>query len=81
MIMVEYAICSINFAGDYNNASLLVKILRNLSFEDPFETEQSPIFELLSVILFLIVMLDAYTLAIINALIFTLVSFTFYICN
>jgi len=74
-LLGEYAIRFVSsryLTGDYNDTlrQLPIKI------QFPFETQQSPIFELLAVTLFLHVMLNACTLSILNALISTLVSFT-----
>jgi len=59
---------------DYNDT------LRELPIrvQFPFETPHSPIFELLVVIQFVHVMLNAWTLFILNALISALVSLTIY---
>jgi len=76
-LLGEYVIRAANFTGDYNHTSRQLPIKIQL----PFETEQSPIFELFAVILSLHTMLNVYTISVINALIFTLVRVTFYICN
>lgn len=69
-VLGDYAICFVYSTKDYNDTlrQLPVKMLL------PFETEQSPIFELLVVTLFLHVILISFTVAVLNGLIFTLVS-------
>jgi len=71
-----YAIRFMYLSGDYNDTlrQLPVKI------QFPFEIQQSPIFELLTVTLFLHVMLNSCTLATLNSLISTLVSFIINYC-
>ncbi|XP_014483808.1 PREDICTED: odorant receptor 13a-like [Dinoponera quadriceps] len=68
-LLGDYAVGIVHVAEGDNNISrpFPIKILF------PFEAEQSPIYELLVVILFLHVLLNTYTVAILNALIFTLV--------
>ncbi|XP_032669885.1 odorant receptor 22c-like [Odontomachus brunneus] len=68
-LLGDYAIGIIYLTESDNNTSrpFPIKILF------PFEAEQSPIYELLVVILFAHVMLNTYSVAILNALIFTLV--------
>jgi len=70
-ILGGYVIRFMHLSGDYNDT------LRQLPVKAqfPFETQQSPIFELLVIFLFLHVVLNSYMLAILNALISTLVSF------
>jgi len=75
-ILSGYIIHFAYMYGDYNNTAfrqLPIKV------QFPFETQQSPIFELLVVTLLLHVMLNSCTLSILNALISTLVSFVIYI--
>lgn len=69
-LLGNYALRFLRLVEVYNDT------LRQLPIriQFPFDTEQSPIFELLVVILILHVMLDVYTVAILNSLIFTLVS-------
>ena len=71
-LLSGYVIRFVYMSGDYNNDTLRQLPIK---VQFPFETQQSPIFELLVVILFLHVMLNSCTLSIINALISTLVSF------
>ncbi|XP_039310431.1 odorant receptor 13a isoform X2 [Solenopsis invicta] len=68
-VLSDYVIRFVYSSKDYNNTlrQLPIKVLL------PFETEQSPIFEILVVILFLHVILISLTVAAINGLIFTLV--------
>ncbi|KYN18451.1 Putative odorant receptor 22c [Trachymyrmex cornetzi] len=68
-LLSGYAIRFVYLSGDYNDTlrQLPIKV------QFPFETQQSPIFELLVVILLLHVMLNSCTLSILNALISTLV--------
>lgn len=75
-LLGEYAIRFVYLSGNYNDTLRQFPI----KVQFPFETQQSPIFELLAVFLFLHVMLNACTLSIVNALISTLVSlfYTFY---
>ncbi|XP_011870708.1 PREDICTED: uncharacterized protein LOC105563604 [Vollenhovia emeryi] len=73
-LLGEYAIRFVYLSGDYNDTFRQFPI----KVQFPFETQQSPIFELLAVTLFLHVMLNACTLAIVNALISTLVSVSSY---
>ncbi|XP_032669845.1 odorant receptor 13a-like [Odontomachus brunneus] len=65
----DYTLAVMHFAKDDNDTSrpFPMKILF------PFEAEQSPIYELLVVVLFLHAMLNVYTLTTLNALIITLV--------
>lgn len=69
-LFANYAISIANLQEGNNNTSrpFPIKILL------PFEAERSPVYELIVVILFLHVMLDVYTIATLNALIFTLVN-------
>lgn len=71
----DYVIRFVYSTKDYNITlrQLPIKMLL------PFETEQSPIFELLVVTLFLHLILISFTVAVLNGLIFTLVSL-FSIC-
>jgi len=71
----EYAIRFVLQTENYNET--LRQLPLKLQF--PFESQQSPIFELLTVTIFLHLMLHACTVAILNGLIFTLVSHTLYI--
>jgi len=71
-LLSGYVIRFVYLSGDYNNDTLRQLPIK---VQFPFETQQSPIFELLAVILFLHVMLNSCTLSILNALISTLVSF------
>lgn len=71
----EYAIRFVFLTEDYNDT--LRQLPLKLQF--PFESQQSPVFELLIVTIFLHVMLHACTVAILNGLIFTLVSHILYI--
>lgn len=74
----DYAFKAVYLARGYNiSRSLPIKI------QLPFETEQSPIYELFVVIIALHGLFNTCTFAVINGLISTLVSFTFhrYICN
>lgn len=66
-----YAVRFMHISGDYNDTwrQLPIKV------QFPFETQQSPIFELVAVSLFLHVTLNSLTLSVLNALIATLVSF------
>ncbi|XP_071644125.1 odorant receptor 22c-like isoform X1 [Temnothorax longispinosus] len=68
-VLGDYVIRFVYSTKDYNNTlrQLPIKMLL------PFETEQSPIFELLVVTLFLHVILISFTVAVLNGLIFTLV--------
>ncbi|XP_071568987.1 odorant receptor 4-like [Temnothorax nylanderi] len=68
-LLGDYAIRFVYLSGYYNVTlrQLPIKV------QFPFDTQQSPIFELLVVTLFLHVMLNACTLSIVNALISTLV--------
>ncbi|XP_011862387.1 PREDICTED: odorant receptor 13a-like [Vollenhovia emeryi] len=68
-LLGEYAIRFVYLSGDYNDTFRQFPI----KVQFPFETQQSPIFELLAVTLFLHMMLNTCTLAIVNALISTLV--------
>lgn len=69
----DYVI-SFTFLTDYNET------LRHLPMKAqfPYETQQSPLFEFLFVILFLHVMLHACTIAILNGLILTLVILLYF---
>lgn len=71
-LLGDYVIRFVHLSGDYNDTFRQFPI----KVQFPFETQQSPVFELLAVILFLHVMLNACTLSIVNALISTLVSLT-----
>ncbi|XP_014483806.1 PREDICTED: odorant receptor 4-like [Dinoponera quadriceps] len=80
MLSFNTIACALYFVGDYaigiahqaqGDNDTLRPFPIKITF--PFEAEQSPIYELLVVILFLHVMLNMYTLTIVNALIFTLV--------
>lgn len=75
-VLGDYVIRFVYSAKDYNNTlrQLPIKLLL------PFETEKTPIFELLLVTLFLHVILISFTVAVLNGLIFTLVSLVFPIC-
>lgn len=64
-----------HFVDDYNDTSRQLPMKVQL----PFDTEQSPIFEVLVVTLFLHVMANSFTIALLNGLIFSLVSLRFYI--
>jgi len=72
-VLGDYAIHFVYSTQDYNDTlrQLPIKMLL------PFEIEQSPIFELLFVILFLHVILISFIVAVLNGLIFTLVSLSF----
>jgi len=76
-LLGEHAIRFVNLVGGYNDTSRQLPMKIQL----PFETEHSPTFELLTVILSLHIMLEICTISIINALICTVVSFIFYICK
>lgn len=76
-LLGEYAIRAAHIIGDKNNTFRQLPIKVQL----PFETEQSPIFELSFAILFLHVMANTITVSLINGLIFSLVSIIFYIFN
>lgn len=69
-VLGDYAIHIMHLVNDYNDT------LRQLPMKVqlPFETEQSPIFELLVATLFLHVMANSLTIALLNGLIFSLVS-------
>lgn len=69
----DYVI-SFTFLTDYNET------LRHLPMKAqfPYETQQSPLFEFLFIILFLHVMLHACTIAILNGLILTLVILLYF---
>lgn len=69
-VLSDYAIHFVHL-DDYNETLRQLPIKIQL----PFEYEQSPIFELLIVILFLHTMLHVCAVAILNGLIFTLVIF------
>lgn len=69
-LLGDYAIRFIYLTEDYNNSLRQFPVKAQF----PFETEQSPIFELLVLALFLHVMSDSFTIAIVNGLIFSLVS-------
>lgn len=75
-VLGDYVIRFVYSAKDYNNTlrQLPIKLLL------PFEAERSPIFELLLVTLFLHVIIISLTVAVLNGLIFTLVSLVFPIC-
>ncbi|XP_018301296.1 uncharacterized protein [Mycetomoellerius zeteki] len=68
-VLGDYAIRFVYSAKNYNDTlrQLPIKVLL------PFETEQSPIFELLVAILFLHIILVSFVVAVLNGLIFTLV--------
>ncbi|KAF3054426.1 Odorant receptor 165 [Nylanderia fulva] len=68
-LLGDYAIRFVYLTKDYNNSLRQFPV----KAEFPFESEQSPIFELLVLALFLHVMSDSCTIAIVNALIFSLV--------
>ncbi|XP_011148028.2 odorant receptor 13a-like [Harpegnathos saltator] len=68
-LLGDYAVGIVYHAEDDNTTSRPFPI--KLLF--PLEAEQSPIYELLVVVVFVHVMLNTYTVAILNALIFTLV--------
>nr|XP_012219939.1 PREDICTED: odorant receptor 22c-like [Linepithema humile] len=68
-LLGEYAIHAVHLAGDYNDTSRQLPVKIQL----PFETEQSPIFEVLALMLSLHVISNVCTVSVINALIFTLV--------
>lgn len=70
-VLSDYAIHFVSLVDDYNDTLRQLPIKIQL----PFEYEQSPIFELLVVILFLHTMLHVCAVAILNGLIFTLVIF------
>lgn len=72
-VLGDYAIRFVYSAKNYNDTlrQLPIKVLL------PFETEQSPIFELLVAILFLHIILVSFVVAVLNGLIFTLVSLVF----
>ncbi|XP_018401528.1 PREDICTED: LOW QUALITY PROTEIN: uncharacterized protein LOC108778764 [Cyphomyrmex costatus] len=67
-VLGDYAIRFVYSTNDYNDTlrQLPIKVLL------PFETEQSPIFELLVAILFLHVIIVSFVVAVLNGLIFTL---------
>nr|XP_012219954.1 PREDICTED: odorant receptor 22c-like [Linepithema humile] len=68
-VLGDYAIHIMHLVSDNNDT------LRQLPMKVqlPFETEQSPIFEVLVVTLFLHVMANSFTIALLNGLIFSLV--------
>lgn len=75
------------FAGDY--AIGIVSLYKNdndttrpfpMKLMFPFDAQQSPIYELLVVVLFLYTMLHSYTIALLDALIFSLVCLAKF-CN
>ncbi|XP_070150948.1 odorant receptor 13a-like isoform X2 [Polyergus mexicanus] len=68
-LLGDYVIRFVYLTKDYNNSLLQFPVKAQF----PFETEQSPIFELLVVALFLHVMSDSFAIAIVNGLIFSLV--------
>lgn len=69
-LLGDYVIRFVYLTKDYNNSSLQFPIKAQF----PFETEQSPIFELLVLVLFLHTMSDSFAIVIVNGLIFSLVS-------
>ncbi|XP_029663523.1 uncharacterized protein LOC115235718 [Formica exsecta] len=69
-LLGDYAIRFAYLTKGYNNTLRQFPI----KVQFPFETEQSPIFELLGLALFLHVMVGSCTIAIVNGLIFSLVS-------
>ncbi|KAL6429661.1 hypothetical protein ACFW04_007527 [Cataglyphis niger] len=68
-LLGDYVIRFVYLTKDYNNSSLQFPIKAQF----PFETEQSPIFELLVLVLFLHMMSDSFAIVIVNGLIFSLV--------
>jgi len=74
-LLGEYAIRFVFLTEDYNDTSRQLP----LKLQFPFETQQSPMFELLAITIFLHVMLHVCTVAILNGLIFTLVIYILYI--
>ncbi|XP_011251209.1 odorant receptor 4-like isoform X1 [Camponotus floridanus] len=68
-LLGDYVIRFVYLTKDYNNSLRQFPVKAQF----PFETEQSPIFELLVLGLFLHVMSDSFTIAIVNGLIFSLV--------
>lgn len=72
-VLGDYVIRFVYVTNEHNNTlrQLPIKLLL------PFEIEQTPIFELLFVTLFLHLVLISFTVAVLNGLIFTLVSLTF----
>lgn len=72
-LLGEYAIRFLYLSENYNDTLRQLPIKIQL----PFDMERSPTYELLLLILFVHVMLNVCTVAVINALILTLVSFTF----
>ncbi|XP_029163736.1 uncharacterized protein LOC114935168 [Nylanderia fulva] len=69
-LLGHYAIRFVYLTKNYNNSLRQFPI----KIEFPFETEQSLIFELLGIVLFIYVMMGSCTIAIVNGLIFSLVS-------
>lgn len=64
------------FLSAYHNDTVRQLPIR---IQFPFEIQQSPIFEIVALTIFLHVMLQVWTIAILNALIFTLVIYIIYI--
>lgn len=69
-LLGDYVIRFVYLTKDYNNSLRQFPVKAQF----PFETEQSPIFELLVLGLFLHVMSESFTIVIVNGLIFSLVS-------
>lgn len=65
----EYAIRFLFLNEDYNDTLRPFPI----KIQFPFDTQQSPFYEFLVVVIFLHVLLHVYTMTILNGLIFTLV--------
>ncbi|XP_072750380.1 odorant receptor 4-like isoform X2 [Anoplolepis gracilipes] len=68
-LLGDYAFRFVYLTKDYNNSLRQFPVKAQF----PFESEQSPIFELLVLVLFLHVMSDSFAIAIVNGLIFSLV--------
>lgn len=74
-ILGEYVIRFVFLNEDYNNTLRQFPI----RVQFPFETQQSPIFEFLAVMIFIYMMLHICTVASLNGLIFTLVIYILHI--
>lgn len=72
-LLGDYAVRFAYLTKGYNNSWRQFPI----KIEFPFEAEQSPTFELLGLILFLYMMMGSCSIAIVNGLIFSLVSLAY----
>lgn len=69
-VLGDYVIRAAHLVKDHNTT--LKKFPIKIQF--PFEADQSPIFEIIIIILFLFLLANSFTLGIVNALISSLVS-------